>query len=71
MMRPPDKQKPAALQATGSEVFSKCLAAFEEGNTTPNAIDLQAARLCRRFAISLPVAHVVAFHAFGAGRAAA
>lgn len=66
----PGKRKPAAVQATGFQKASKGLAAIDTGTDNPNLRELQAARICKRFALSFHVALTVAHLAYDTGRAA-
>lgn len=66
----PGKRKPAACKATGFQNTSKGLAAIDTGTDNPNLRELQAARICERFAVSFHVALTVAHLAYDCGRTA-
>lgn len=65
MRKPPDKRNPVRQgSAHRVRVSSKSLAAIETSDNTPNVRALQAARLCRRFAMSFELALTVAALAY-------
>lgn len=65
-MRPPEKRKPAADQATGFQKSDD--RAITAGDTTENLLDRQALRLLRLFEMPLSTARAVAFLAYQGGR---
>lgn len=63
-MAPPDKRKPAVVATTGSLWIGNA-GSNSETDHTEAVRDLQAARLQRRFVMSLPLARTVAFLTYG------
>lgn len=63
-MAPPNERKPVAVAATGSRDDIK-LGSFDVRDHIETVRDLQAARLQRRFVMSLPLARTVAFLTYG------
>lgn len=64
MRHPPDVRKPAALAATGLQLIGNA-GSYSEIEDATKRTQLQAARLRARFAVSWPVARVVAELHFG------
>ena len=64
MRHPPDKRKPVVATTTGSRDDIK-LRGIDVSDHTESLRDLQAVRLQRRFAMSLPLARTVAFLNYG------
>ncbi|KQZ29151.1 hypothetical protein ASD50_18340 [Mesorhizobium sp. Root552] len=64
----PEKRKPVADQATGFQSLEMLTSKIDVQEDTPNRLHLQAVRLRNRFAVSWPVARVVASLAYGEAR---
>lgn len=61
----PNKRKPVAGKATGFQNTEMLPSKFDVQEDTRTACNLQAARLRKHFAMSWPVARVVASLAYG------
>lgn len=64
----PNKRKPVAGKATGFQNTEKLPSKFDVHEDNPNRLNLQAARLRKHFAMSWPLACVVASLAYGEAR---
>lgn len=62
---PPIKRKPVACEATGFQKVEMLPGKFDIQEDTRNCLHLQAARVRNQFALSWPVARVIAEIHFG------